>query len=48
MLIESAAMLGLGAEVQHQMALFERAWPEEYAAWLRRQREAQQVADPAQ
>lgn len=46
--IESAAMLGLGAEVQHQMALFERAWPEEYAAWLRRQREAQQVADPAQ
>lgn len=43
-LIESAALLGMGAEVQQQMKLFERAWPTEYGAWLERQRKAQEAA----
>lgn len=43
-LIESAALLGMQAEVQQQMKLFERAWPVEYAAWLERQRKARQAA----
>lgn len=47
-LIESAALLGMVAEVQQQMKLFERAWPVEYAAWLERQRKAQRSAAAAE
>jgi len=39
--IESAALLGLGPELQRHIALFERAWPTEYATWLEQQRKAQ-------